>query len=123
MTDETECRAVCLERDRMAECLKAIVDGYGVGTTPQKFAEHVADFIDEARKLLAESGHRDPSRPHDLHAVAMAAVERLDDWANYNETAYTGWGDQIVPPVTTFWRVKSGQALKALQEISFDRRA
>lgn len=51
------------ERDAFAETLKAIVDCYGVGSTPEKFCEHVHDFIMRGRKLLADSGHaaRNPS--------------------------------------------------------------
>lgn len=53
-----------------------------------------------------------------LIANATAAVTALDDWTNENETMFTGWGDGDIPPGAEFWRVKSGQALKALQEIT-----
>ena len=49
--------------------------------------------------------------------AAYKALKELDDWTNTNETEWTGWGDQIVPPAATFWRVKSGQALKAIEEL------
>ena len=52
-----------------------------------------------------------------LTANALAALRALDDWTNENETQFTGWGDGDVPPTAEFWRVKSGQALKALQEL------
>lgn len=55
---ETQRRNVVLERDRMATVLKAIVDCYGVGTTPEKFCEHISEFIEQGRKLLADSGHK-----------------------------------------------------------------
>lgn len=58
--------------------------------------------------------------PEELLDAAMQAVEQLDVWANCNETEYTGYGDQVVPPMATFWRVKAGQAFQALQEIRFD---
>ena len=50
--------------------------------------------------------------------AALKAVKALDDWTNLNETEWTGWGDGHVPPGATWWRVKSGQALKALAELA-----
>jgi hypothetical protein len=38
------------------DMLKAIVDCYGVGSTPEQFVGDVAGFIDEARGLLAKLG-------------------------------------------------------------------
>lgn len=57
------------------------------------------------------------SKMTELVERAQRAVRELDDWTSENETAFTGWGEQIVPPEATFWRVKAGQALKALEEI------
>lgn len=40
--------------------LRNIVDCYGVGSTPEKFCEHVSGFIEEARGLLMREGrHHD----------------------------------------------------------------
>lgn len=55
--------------------------------------------------------------PRALIAAAIAAVKALDDYTNVNETEWTGWGDGDVPAGATWWRMKSGQALKALEEI------
>lgn len=55
--------------------------------------------------------------PAELLANAVKAVTALDDYTNLNETEFTGWGDGEVPPAATWWRIKSGQALKALDEL------
>lgn len=44
------------ERDRLREVLKAIVDAYGLGSTPETFCRHAHEFIMEARALIAEGG-------------------------------------------------------------------
>lgn len=62
-------------------------------------------------------GRGAPVALDDLIKRSIEAVTDLDDWANVNETEFTGWGDGIVPPGAEFMRVKSGQALKALKEI------
>lgn len=54
-----------------------------------------------------------------LLSEALKALRAFDDWTNENETMFTGWGDMEVPPEAEFWRVKSGQALKALEEVRF----
>lgn len=53
-----------------------------------------------------------------LLASAVASVAALDDWTNNNETIGEAVFD-FVSPHATWWRVKSGQALKALEEIRF----
>lgn len=40
--------------ERLVAALRPIVTCYGLGSTPEKFCEHVHDFIMEARALLAE---------------------------------------------------------------------
>ena len=52
----------------------------------------------------------------DLFIEAYTALIRFNDWANVNETMWTGWGDMTIPPGATYWRVKSEQALKSLEE-------
>lgn len=53
----------------------------------------------------------------EVRAKAMAAVKDLNDWCHVNEAEWTGWGDGDVPVSAEWWRVKSGQALKALDEV------
>ncbi len=48
---------------------------------------------------------------------ARKAVRELADWTHVNEAEWSGWGDQIIPPTATFWRVKAEQAAKALDEL------
>lgn len=38
--------------DALVEVLQAIVDCYGVGSTPEKFCEHVGGFIEEGKAAL-----------------------------------------------------------------------
>lgn len=52
-----------------------------------------------------------------LVAKAKQAAADLYDWTSVNETEWTGWGDGEVPPDAEFWRVKAGQAVKALDEL------
>jgi hypothetical protein len=46
----------------------------------------------------------------------VAAISAFEDWTHQNEAEWSGWGDMIVPPMATFWRVKAGQAKTALSE-------
>jgi len=39
----------------LLEALKAIVDCYGMGETPEKFAEHVRGFIEDARAAISKA--------------------------------------------------------------------
>lgn len=83
------------------------------------------DNIDELMAMLQRCKERaanetgENRRPsfEDVRDRAVAAVKALDDWTNVNETEFTGWGDGEVPDGATWWRIKSGQALKALEEI------
>lgn len=52
----------------------------------------------------------------ELLTNAMFHLSRFCDWASENETMFTGWGEQIVPPGAEWWRVKANQALSALSE-------
>jgi hypothetical protein len=95
------------------------------------FDEAIADGLSKPRALeLALTAAFSLSAPagtvevrprsRDFRALtrdAIATVLALDDYTNVNETEFTGWGDGDVPPAATFWRVKSGQALKALMEL------
>lgn len=53
-----------------------------------------------------------------LYAQALIASRLFADYTHVNETAYTGWGDQVVPPRAEFMRVKAEQACKALRDAS-----
>lgn len=84
--------------------------------------EAMTGLLDKTKELADQiviAGGATLSRPDPLVllANAMTALKALDDWTNINETEFTGWGDQIVPPAAEWWRVKTGQALKALQEV------
>ena len=72
--------------------------------------------------MAAVENGKEPSLKVDvLLEQAIESATHLDDWANMNETAFTGWGEGEVPPGATFMRVKAGQALKALNEIAIYR--
>lgn len=50
------------------------------------------------------------------HRDAIAAAEIFYDAASVEETLWTGWGEQIVPPSAEWRRVKAKQALSALRD-------
>lgn len=52
-----------------------------------------------------------------LVADAKRAATALYDWTCVNEAEWAGWGECEVPPGAKFWRVKAGQAVKALDEL------
>lgn len=52
----------------------------------------------------------------DAYAAVLKAAQDFDDAANVEETNWTGWGEQTVPPEATTRRVKAGQALAALRD-------
>lgn len=54
--------------------------------------------------------------------AAFAAMKTYADAASVEETNWTGWGEQIVPPHAAMRRVKADQALSALRD-SDPRRA
>lgn len=51
-----------------------------------------------------------------LHAKALTAAIAFEEKASINETDWTGWGEQIVPPGATMARVKGQQAVAALRD-------
>lgn len=82
-----------------------------------RYVPSVILYVQE-QKPAAQQDEDKPFPPvNQIIEQAMAAATMLDDWANENETAFTGWGEGEVPPGATFMRVKAGQALKALKEI------
>jgi len=50
------------------------------------------------------------------YAAAVAAVRSFDDAANVEETNWTGWGEQTVPPAATMRRLKAEQAHRAIRD-------
>jgi hypothetical protein len=52
----------------------------------------------------------------EAHATAMVAVQAFYDAASYEETLWTGYGEQIVPPYAEMRRIKAGQAVAALRD-------
>jgi hypothetical protein len=68
----------------------------------------------------ASSNHGAPPRrlsPQQLYAQAHQALQALDDWANVNETEADAMSEWPIP-WQSFYRVKTGQALKAIEELS-----
>ena len=60
------------------------------------------------------------SKFKELHEQALAAVNKLADYAHTNEAMEDAMGEsRIALDRATFYRVKSEQALKALQELRF----
>lgn len=46
-----------------------------------------------------------------LMTAAKEAVQAWVDWCHENETAWTGWGDQIVPQAATDMRIDAEKVL------------
>lgn len=86
----------------------------GEGHSPEDKAQSDGHFY--CRYCGAEMLPEDAMDGVQLAQEAFDAVERYHDWASVNETMWTGWGEQTVPPGATWWRVKSRQALDALKE-------
>jgi hypothetical protein len=52
----------------------------------------------------------------DLHNRAMVALRDFYEAASDEETKWTGWGEQVVPPHAEWRRVKAAQAVAALRD-------
>lgn len=61
-------------------------------------------------------------KPDEMLQLAMFYLALYEDWTQYNETQFTGWGEQTVPPGAEYMRVKAGQALCALKECNIVHR-
>jgi Lar family restriction alleviation protein len=57
-----------------------------------------------------------PPKLEDAYRDALAAAEVFYDAASYEETLWTGWGEQTVPASAEMRRVKAKQALTALRD-------
>lgn len=90
-----------------SDCGEDVADAWRamLAASPPLPAGEYARGIEDATPTLKQAA-----------TAAIAAVDLLDDLANENETAWTGWGWQIVPAEATWWRVKAGQARMALAE-------
>lgn len=102
-----------LAQQAIAESLREEAAERASTGAPRTLAQQAID-----QSVAEESGPRPSLR--DLHAEALRALERLDDYTSLNETEWDALGgpeDKRSLDRATFWRVKSGQALKALQEI------
>lgn len=113
------------------EALTYRVANAKLGEGPSVRCEGPTDFEkDQARAWVKRvlAALSSPATPEpvrvafdDLIRLAVDAVNNLDDWTNVNESELTGWGDGEVPPGAVFWRIKSGQALKALRDLASHR--
>ena len=64
----------------------------------------------------ASEGDGQPPKLDDAYRDALAAAEVFYDAASYEETLWTGWGEQTVPASAEMRRVKAKQALTALRD-------
>lgn len=80
-------------------------------------AKRIAEIDAELAPLLvAETKSASVTPLAKLHQRAMAAAQAYEDAASYEETQWTGWGDQVVPPSAEMRRVKAQQAVCALRD-------
>lgn len=101
---------------------KDLNNAYRSGQENGRMAAHLLDGVATPEPVSAPANGEVVETDFDeLIRIAVEAVSNLDDWTNVNETEFTGWGDGEVPPGAVFWRIKSGQALKALRDLASHR--
>ncbi len=75
------------------------------------------EIVDSVIAALSATPLSVPSdRLSDLRDKAFTAAVAFEEAASQNETEWTGWGEQIVPPGATMARVKAEQAVSALRD-------
>lgn len=61
---------------------------------------------------------QDPKFPtlEEAYLAVILAAESFSDACHVEETNWTGWGEQTVPPEATMRRIKADQALAAIRD-------
>lgn len=109
----------CTESELIAfakACERAgMYQAHGMGSR-DLVAKRIAEIDAELAPTLNGKKNIESSSFVRLHQRAIIAAEAFENAASYEETMWTGWGDQIVPPYAEMRRVKAQQAVCALRD-------